>query len=158
MRDHFFISYAGEDWPFVEWLGLRLTAEGYKVWCDRFKLLGGESYPKDIDEAIKNRTFRLLAVLSRSSIRKPNPLKERTLALNLARERNENFLIPLNLDGMSPTDLGWMVSDLTFVSFHLSWAEGLAQLLKLLEEFNAPRDFVNGRSAAAGWFEAKGSR
>src|ERR1700752_2466117 len=84
MRDHLFISYAGEDWPFVEWLALRLKAEGYKGWCDRFKLLGGESYPKDIDEAIKNRTIRLLAVLSRYSVQKPNPLKERTLALNLA--------------------------------------------------------------------------
>jgi TIR domain len=155
MRDHLFISYAGEDWPFVEWLTLRLTAEGYRVWCDRIKLLGGESYPKDIDEAIKNRTFRLLAVLSRNSVRKPNPLKERTLALNLARERDENFLIPLNLDGLSPTDLGWMVSDLAFILFHLSWAEGLARLLKLLEESDAPRDFINGRSAAAAWFEAK---
>jgi hypothetical protein len=155
-HDHLFMSYAGEDWPFAEWLALRLTAEGYKVWCDRLKLLGGESYPKDIDEAIKNRTFRLLGVLSRHSVQKPNPLKERTLALNLARERNENFLIPLNLDGLSPTDLGWMVSDLTFISFHLSWAEGLAQLLKLLGASNAPRDFANGRSAAAGWFEAKG--
>jgi hypothetical protein len=155
MRDHLFISYAGEDWPFVEWLALRLTAEGYKVWCDRIELLGGESYPKDIDEAIKNRTFRLLAVLSRHSVQKPNPLKERTLALNLARERNENFLIPLNLDGLSSTDLGWMVSDLTFIAFHLNWAEGLAQLLKLLEKSNAPKDFVNGRSVAANWFEAK---
>src|SRR5713226_3217000 len=98
MRAHLFISYAREDWPFVEWLALRLTAEGYKVWCDRFKLLGGESYPRDIDRAIKERTFRLLALLSRSSLNKPNPLKERTLALNLARERREDFLIPLNVD------------------------------------------------------------
>jgi hypothetical protein len=154
-RDHLFISYATEDWPFVEWLTLRLTAEGYKVWCDRVKLLGGESYPKDIDAAIKWRTFRFLAVLSHHSIKKSNPLKERTLALNLAKERNENFVVPINLDGISPTDLDWMVSDLTFISFHLGWADGLKQLLKLLEELNAPREFHAGRSAAAGWFEAK---
>jgi len=49
-----------------------------------------------------------------------------------------------------------MVSDLTFISFHLSWAEGLAQLLKQLEESNAPKGFANGRSAAASWFESKG--
>lgn len=156
VRDHLFISYAGEDWPFAEWLTLRLTAEGYSVWCDRMKLLGGESYPNDIDEAIKSRTFRLLAVLSRNSVKKANPLKERTLALNLARERNENFLVPLNLDGLSPTDLGWMVSDLTFIPYHLSWADGLAQLLKLLEASDAPRTFTNGRSAAVDWFDAKG--
>ena len=155
-RDHLFISYATEDWPFVEWLALRLTAEGYKVWCDRFKLLGGESYPQDIDEAIKSRTFRFLAILSRHSVKKPNPLKERTLALNLAKERKENFVIPINLDGLSPNDLDWMLSDLTFISFHLSWAEGLAQLLKQLEESDAPRSFINGRSAAASWFDTKG--
>ena len=132
-RDHLFISYATEDWSFVEWLTLRLTAEGYKVWCDRIKLLGGESYPRDIDAAIKWRTFRFLTVLSHHSIKKPNPLKERTLALNLAKERNENFVVPINLDGISPTDLDWMVSDLTFISFHLGWADGLKQLLKLLE-------------------------
>src|SRR5438093_12082818 len=45
VRDHLFISYATEDWPLAEWLTRRLTAEGYRVWCDRFKLLGGESYP-----------------------------------------------------------------------------------------------------------------
>jgi len=155
MRDHLFVSYATEDWPFVEWLTLRLTAEGYKVWCDRIKLLGGESYPKDIDEAIKNRTFRFLAVLSRHSLKKPNPVKERTLALNLARERQENFVIPLNLDGLSLTDLDWMFSDLTFISFHLGWADGLARLLKRLEESNTPRGLANGRSAAAAWFESK---
>jgi hypothetical protein len=156
MRDHLFVSYATEDWSFVEWLVLRLTAEGYKVWCDRIKLLGGESYPNDIDAAIKNRTFRFIAVLSRHSLTKPNPLKERTLALGIAKERKENFLIPLNIDGSSPTDIGWMLSDLTYIPFHFSWASGLAQLLKKLDESNAPKEFVNGRSAAAAWFDAKG--
>jgi len=154
-RDHLFISYAGEDWPFVEWLALRLTAEGYKVWCDRLKLLGGESYPRDIDDAIKHRTYRVVAVLSRNSVKKANPIKERTLALNLAKERSENFLIPINLDGLSSSDLDWMVSDLTYIPFHLSWAEGLAQLLTLLEECKAPRDLADGRSVAASWFEAR---
>ncbi len=149
-RDHLFISYATEDWLFVEWLALRLTAEGYKVWCDRIKLLGGESYPQDIDAAIKWRTFRFLTVLTQHSINKPNPLKERTLALNLAKERNENFVVPINLDGISATDIGWMVSDLTFIPFYLGWADGLKQLLKLLDEANAPREFPDGRAAAAG--------
>lgn len=138
-RDHLFISYAGEDGLFVDWLCRKLVSEGYKVWCDRLKLLGGESYPADIDQAIKDQTFRLIAVLSRSSLRKPNPLKERTLALNLARERSEDFLIPLNLDGLTSTELDWMQSDLTYVPFHRSWAEGLRQLLKKLETIDAPK-------------------
>ncbi len=153
MRDHLFISYAGEDAAFVDWLSLRLVGEGYKVWWDRDKLLGGESYPRDIDEAIKNRTFRLISVLSQHSLAKPNPLKERTLALNLARERGEDFVIPINLDGVSPTDLNWMVSDLTFVPFHHGWREGLSQLLRKLEQLQAPKGDDDGRALIRGWFE-----
>jgi len=60
-RDHLFISYAWEDANLAEWLSLKLISQGYKVWCDQIKLLGGESYPSDIDNAIKNNTFRVLA-------------------------------------------------------------------------------------------------
>src|SRR5215831_9718027 len=114
-RDHIFISYAWEDQVFAKWLALRLTAEGYKVWIDQFKLLGGESWPRDIDSAIKTRTFRMLGLLSKSSIAKPNPLKERTLALNIAKEPGrQGFLIPLNVDGLAPTEIDWLTSDITF--------------------------------------------
>ncbi len=150
-RDHLFISYATQDSALCRWLALRLTAAGYRVWCDQFKLLGGESYPKDIDYAIKERTFRMLALLSHSSMQKPNPTKERTLALNIARERGE-FLIPLNVDGLKPTELDWMTSDLTFIPFHSSWAVGLGQLLKKLQVVGAPRPCVNGGQIAAETF------
>jgi hypothetical protein len=152
-RDHLFISYAWEDGAFAEWLALKLTAEGYRVWCDRFKLLGGESYPQDIDRAIREQTFRLLALMSYHSVNKPNPLKERTLALNLARERKEDFLIPLNVDGLAPTEVGWMLSDLSYISFHRSWADGLSQLLKKLLSLDAPRRLAaDGRGAVTDWF------
>lgn len=138
-QDHLFISYATEDWHLAEWLALKLTAEGYNVWCDRFKLLGGESYPRDIDKAIKEKTFRVLALLSKNSLKKENPLKERTLALNLSRERKEDFLIPINVDGLKATEIDWMQSDLTYILFNKNWAEGLSQLLKKLEKINTPR-------------------
>lgn len=133
----------------AEWLALKLTSAGYRVWIDRFKLLGGESYPSNIDDAIRRGTFRMLALLSRHSLNKPNPQKERTLALNLARDRKiDDFVIPLNVDGLRASDLNWMVSDLTFISFE-SWSEGLAQLLKKLASINAPRQQVDrGRAAA----------
>ncbi len=151
-RDHVFISYASEDYELAEWLTLKLTAEGYKVWCDRIKLLGGESYPRDIDRAIKDRTFRLLALLSRSSIGKPNPVKERTLALNIGRDRGLDFLIPLNVDGLSATELDWMTSDLTFIPFHRNWAAGFAQLLKKLDSIGTPRGRSDGRASVRSWF------
>lgn len=146
-KDHLFINYAIEDSAVAEWLTLQLTAEGYQVWCDRFKLLGGESYPIDIDKAMKKDTFRVITLLSKSSISKPNPLKERTLALSIAKEEKIDFLIPLNLDGLKPTELGWTISDLTFIDFS-SWAVGLKGLLKKLESVNAPKKLKNGKEIA----------
>ena len=151
-RDHLFISYAFEDIDFAEWLELKLVAAGFKVWRDNSKLLGGEPYPKEIDAAIKQRTFRVLAVLSQASISKPNPTKERTLALNLARERREwDFLIPLNLTGLRPTELDWMTSDLSFISFSPSWSEGLSRLLKKLDSIAAPRQETADTEALTRW-------
>ncbi|MDY6865793.1 MAG: toll/interleukin-1 receptor domain-containing protein [Halobacteriota archaeon] len=147
--DHLFISYATEDWALAEWLTLHLTAEGYLVWCDRFKLLGGESYPKDIDHAITNSTFKFISLLSRNSFEKENPLKERTLALNLARERKEDFVIPIKVDDIKPTELGWMMSDLTYIDFHKNWAFGYKQLLKKLESVSAPNLLEDGMSVAS---------
>ncbi len=139
-RDHVFISYAWEDLAFVEWLAYKLTSLGYNVWCDRIKIFGGESFPRDSDKAIKNRTYRLLAVMSEYSIEKPNPTKERTIAHGIAKERKIDFIIPLNR-GLKPTELDWMSSDLAYVDFSYNWAEGLAQLLKALDKAQTPCAF-----------------
>jgi len=148
-RDHLFISYAWEDGALAEWLTLRLTAEGYSVWCDRFKLLGGESWPNDIDEAIKDRTFRMLQIVSRHSLAKDNPTKERQLALALQRERKKELFIPLNADGTKATELNWQISDIVWVPFE-DWGVGLSQLLKKLDRVKAPKPrAIGGLNVAA---------
>jgi hypothetical protein len=154
-RDHLFISYASENATFTDWLALRLACEGYKVWYDRLKLLGGESYPRDIDKAIAEETFRFIAVVSRASLQKPNPLKERTQALNISRARGVDFLIPLKLDPVEPIELGWQLSDLTYISFESSWSGGLAALLKRLQSLGTPRDQAWGRAQVAKWLVTK---
>jgi hypothetical protein len=153
--DHLFISYASEDWILADWLALRLASEGYKVWYDRIKLLGGESYPRDITAAIKNQTFRVLALLSRNSVEKPNPVKERTLALNIAKDRKIDFLIPINVDGLKATELDFMTSDLTFIPFEKSWFEGICDLLKKLDQINAPRNQPSGQQVISKWLSTE---
>lgn len=146
-RDHIFLSYAWEDGAVAEWLARKLATAGYAVWMDRLKMLGGERWPKDIDVAIKTRTFRMVALLSRHSLDKPNPSKERQLALALGRERGESdFLLPLNLDGLQATDLDWQLSDINWTPFQ-RWGDGLEALLKKLESLEAPRAL--GASGAA---------
>jgi hypothetical protein len=155
--EHLFISYATEDGELAEWLTLRLTAEGYMVWCDRVKLLGGESYPRDIDKAIKTQTFRMLALISKSSLDKENPRKERTLGLNIGKQRGIDFVIPLLVDAIRPEELDWMVSDITYIPFHDSWAQGLVQLIKKLHSINTPNPLSNGAKLVSDWVSQQSS-
>lgn len=90
-RNHLFISYASEDLVFAKWLARRLATEGYAVWMDRLKMLGGESWLVDVDEAIKSRTFRMLAIVSRNSLDKPAPRRERTFAQRLAENSHRRL-------------------------------------------------------------------
>lgn len=149
-----FISYAQEDSYFTDWLALKLMSQGYRVWYDRIKLLGGESYPKEIDIAIKQLSYRVLAVVSRNSLNKQNPIKEWTQALNISRSEGIDFLIPLNLDGVSPKELNWMISDIVYIPFNTSWAQGLNKLLKLLEEIQTPR-FTDVKTTPTTWLNTK---
>ena len=133
-RDHIFISYATEQSDLCDWLARKLASEGYAVWYDRIKLLGGEDWPSDIDEAIELRTFRMLALLSRASMNKPNPqgewLKARAIGNNLGVR---DFLIPLNTEGLRPDEIRWNLQTTNYIPFAPSWADGLAALLKKLQ-------------------------
>lgn len=147
-HDHLFISYAPEDWALAEWLTLRLTVEGYRVWCSRFPIIGGECYPRDIDQAIRHRTFRFLALLSRASLPRPETIRERALALELARERHMEFLIALTIHELSPQELDWASQEIALISFHERWEIGYGQLLTRLRSVDTPRPLTNGQQIA----------
>ena len=85
-RDMLFVSHANpEDNEFARWLALQLAKEGYPVWCDLTKLLGGETLWDDAEEAIRTRTVKFLYVLSEASNEKGGPLRELQVAQGLAR-------------------------------------------------------------------------
>jgi hypothetical protein len=146
LRKLLFVSYAYGDEVFAKWLARKLAFYGYGVWIDQIEILGGESWVKEVDVAIKERSFRVLGLLSKASVKKDNPLKERTLALQLGKQLDiKDFLITLSLDGVQPE---WTVSDISWISFRESWAEGLRRLLKKLAALDAPR-IHEGNSAIA---------
>ena len=146
LRKLLFISYAYEDQVFAKWLARKLAFYGYGVWFDQIEILGGESWVKEVDVAIKDRSFRVLGLLSKASIGKDNPRKERTLALQLGSQRKiDDFLITLNLDDVQPD---WTMADISWISLREGWADGLRRLLKKLESLNAPRIHA-GNSAIA---------
>ncbi|MCY3553615.1 MAG: TIR domain-containing protein [Candidatus Poribacteria bacterium] len=148
-QDHLFISAVDEDGVFADWLTRKLTAEGYLVWYERFQLLGGETFPDDIDDAIKNQTFRFIGLYSRASMKDLEVTRQRLLALNVGSERDQDFLIPLNVDGIDQTQLDQVTRTLKFIPFQDNWAEGLKQLLKKLKSIDCPLSLPNGKFIAA---------
>ena len=129
-----------------------MTAEGYLVWCQRFKLLGGETFPGDVDDAIKNRTFRFLGLYSQASLNDQEIIRQRSLANNIGNEHKQDFLIPLDLDGVNTDKLDHITRNLNFISFKDYWAVGLKQLLEKLESINCPKSLPNGKQIAAETF------
>ncbi|MBD2302329.1 toll/interleukin-1 receptor domain-containing protein [Nostoc sp. FACHB-190] len=151
-RKHLFISYAPEDLVLADWLAKRLTAEGYLVWCEHLKLLGGEKFPDDIEKAIKNQAFCIVALYSQPSLTKPDLILQRSIAINLIEERQEDFLIPIDVDGINKTSLDRKTQLLKFIEFNKNWAEGLKKLLNKLEYIKCPKSLPEGAKVSLSAF------
>lgn len=101
-RDMLFVSHANpEDNAFARWLTLGLAADGYPVWCDVTKFLGGEDFWKNAETAIRNRTCKFLYVLSKASNTKDGPRNELQVAVNVAKAKTlHDFIIPVHIDDL----------------------------------------------------------
>ena len=154
-RDRLFISYAPEERTLADWLARKLTAEGYRVWCEHLALLGGENYPDDVDDAIKNRTFRVIALYSQASLRNPEVMRQRAFALGIGEERDSEFVIPLNVDSVIDSQLDRKTRELTFMPFNTGWASGLQQLLKKLNTIECPKPLYDGKRLAVADFTGR---
>src|SRR5712692_1391973 len=136
-RRMLFLSHATpEDNAFAQWLALQLANEGYPVWCDLTKLLGGEDFWKDIQEAIRKHSIRFLFVLSKSSNTKDGTLQELACAKATAaqlRSEIRDYIIALKIDDLPYSEVDIEIQRLNHISFDGSWAFGLNQLLKKLK-------------------------
>lgn len=151
-RKHLFISYAPKDLVLADWLAKRLTAEGYLVWCEHLKMLGGEKFPDDIEKAIKNQAFCIVALYSQSSLTKPDLTLQRSIAISLIEERQEDFVIPIDVDGINKTKLDRKTQLLNFIEFNKNWAEGLKNLLNKLEYNKCPKSLPEGAKVSLSAF------
>lgn len=141
-RDRLFISHAyPEDNEFARWLALQLANEGYPVWSDLTNLLGGEIIWDDVQRTIKEKAAKVIFVHSRHSNQRDGTLQEIHLAKAVIRSEGlENFIIPLRIDPLLQDEIAIQLQRIAPIDFHQSWAEGLAQLLKKLEDDRVPRD------------------
>jgi TIR domain len=87
IRNMLFVSHAApEDNEFARWFALQLGKEGFPVWCDQTKLLGGEPFWEEIEHAIRIRTRRFLFVQSRNSNQRDGALDELALAKTVGKQ------------------------------------------------------------------------
>ncbi len=154
MRDMLFLSHANpEDNDFTLWLAVQLAREGYPVWCDLTQLLGGEDFWKDAEQAIRERTIKLVYVLSKASNVKEGPLQELQVAKNVARdEQLENFIIPVLIDDLPHREIHIQLSRINAIPFANGWASGLQTLLAKLEKEAVPRNADFSPGSLASWW------
>lgn len=155
VRSLIFVSHAApEDNEFSRWVATQLAIAGYEVWCDVTKLLGGEAFWIDIEQAIDARAFRFLFVSTLKANTKPGTLRELKLALAAQQKYSiRDFVVPLKVDAFPFQSMQKPLGDLNCVRFDENWADGLKQLLELLERAEAPKSLRAGPSCVADWYE-----
>lgn len=155
MRDMLFLSHANpEDNEFSLWLALQLAKEGYPVWCDLTRLLGGHDFWKDIEQAIRERTVKFLYVLSKKSNVKDGPLQELQVAKNIARQHKlKDFIIPLHIDDLPHREINIQLARIISVPFYKGWADGLKALLQKLEEDDVQKSTKFSPEAVTSWWK-----
>ena len=148
-----FVSHANpEDNLFTRWLSLRLAREGYPVWCDLAKLLGGEDFWRDIEVAIRERTAKFLFVLSKNSNHKQGTMMELAVARKVGRNIND-FVVPLRIDDIQHDDINIELQRLNCIDFSKSWVAGYAQLIETLEKAGVKRDARFTPDAVTKWWQ-----
>lgn len=152
-----FISHANpEENEFARWLTLQLANEGYPVWCDVTKLLGGENFWENIQDAIANRTAKFIFALTRASNEKEGTLDELSCALNIERQLGaERFVVTLKLDDLPYEDVYIKIQRRNHIDFRQSWASGLAQLLKKMADDRVPRRPNFNPQAVCTWWRSR---
>lgn len=153
-RNLIFVSHANpEDNAFARWLSLRLASEGYRVWCDLTRLLGGEDFWVDIEAALRDHAIKLVYILSRNSNQKTGPLQELHIGQTVANAENlKDFVIPMRLDDLPFRDMNIQLARLNAIDLSEGWAHGLQTLLGKLELDGVEKDpRFSPRSVASWW-------
>ncbi|MFJ1603656.1 TIR domain-containing protein [Streptomyces sp. NPDC088253] len=97
---HFFISYAGVDRPWAEWVGWHLEQAGHQVILDVWDWRTGEDFVQHMDQAL-SRADAVVALFSRSYFDPERWTQEEWTATVARRER----VIPLALEPIAATDV-----------------------------------------------------
>ena len=137
-RSAIFISHAApEDNPFTIWLGAKLAAAGYEVWADVLRLNGGDDWQRKLEQALRERAFKVLLVANPTAVSKQGVRNEIQIATEVAKKIGDsNFIIPLRLAAF---EAPFLIAHAQYIDFSRGWAPGLYELLQVLQqEYKVP--------------------
>lgn len=146
-----FISHANpEENDFVRWLGVQLASAGYEVWSDVTKLIGGELFWDDIEEAIRHHTAKFILVVSAAALNKEGVKDEIHLAVTVERsDKIANFLLPVRVDDVPFSDFKANIARKNVIDFKAGWAPALARVFQVLERDGVPKGAIAPADVAA---------
>ena len=123
--------------------------------CDLTKLLGGEKFWEDIQDAIKNKTVKFIFALTRASNTKTGTLNELDLALAVEKKLGRDFVVTLKLDDLPFEDVYITIQRRNHIDFRPSWAKGLSKLLERLKEDGIPKSPSFNPDAVCSWWRSQ---
>ncbi|WP_152991426.1 FxSxx-COOH system tetratricopeptide repeat protein [Frankia sp. R43] len=100
----FFISHAGVDQQWAEWIGKQLTAAGYKVELDVWEWAPGSNFVAAMEAALR-RAARIIAVYTPSYFTRPYAQFEHHAALVSQRENSLPRIVPVLVESCEIPDL-----------------------------------------------------
>jgi hypothetical protein len=160
-RDVIFLSHAmPEDTEFAAWLGIQLANAGYRVWSEATQLIGGERFWADIEVAFDTVIGKTLVVVSGVTRNKNGVLDEIERAATTAESLgidHADYIVPVTIAALRRGDMPIQLGRQNAIQFHPSWAEGLARLLKLLDNEGFPKAAMPSAVGAwvTNWFEGR---
>jgi hypothetical protein len=124
---HIFISYSRSDEGIVNQLISKLEMKEYRLWKDSRKIRGGEKWKNAIVKAIKECDIFII-ILSRSSIRSSNVLKE----LDIADNANK-IILPIAISQLKiPGEMEYQLTGLQRIDLTPNFEAGIAKVLEAL--------------------------
>ena len=117
-----------DDNEFVRWLGTRLTGYGYNVWADIFDLAGGTPFWVSIEDAIRKKAVKVIAVVSRASCDpgRSGVRNEISVADAVKKSlKDDEFIIPVRIDDVPFADLPIPIYQLNAIDFSRGWGAKL---------------------------------
>jgi len=156
-RHAIFISHATpHDNAPTLWLGSKLAALGYEVWADIFRLRGGDDWERILEDAIRNKAAKFLLIGTPVSVQRQGVRNEVTIAVETAKRIKDNeFVVPLRFAAF---DAPFLIVHAQYVDFAGRWAEGLKELVELLDARGVPRPAPTDSSGIWQSLQALGSQ